>query len=77
LTPPATPLELVMTTSSHGPDPSSSMTWGLHELPLQPTLAALKEAPAAIQGEATSSREAPQHIQHRHLPLTMIGDIDQ
>jgi hypothetical protein len=32
-TPPTTPLELVMTTSVHGPDPSYSMTWGPHEPP--------------------------------------------
>jgi hypothetical protein len=40
-------------------------------------LAAPKEAPTAVEGEVTSSREAPQHIQHRHPPQTMIGDIDQ
>jgi hypothetical protein len=67
----------VMTTLAHSPDPSSSMTWGPHELPPQPTLAAPKEAPAAIEGETTSLREAPRHIQRRHPPKTMIGDIDQ
>jgi hypothetical protein len=67
----------VITTSAHSPDPSSSTTWGPHEPPPQPTPAAPKEAPAAVEGEATSSREAPRHIQHRHPPQTMIGDIDQ
>jgi hypothetical protein len=38
-TPPAAPLESV-TTLAHGPDPSSSMTWGPHEPPPQPMLAA-------------------------------------
>jgi hypothetical protein len=64
----ATPVESVMTTLAHGPDPSSSTTWGLHEPPPQPTPAAPEEAPAIVEGEATSSREAPRHIQHRHLP---------
>jgi hypothetical protein len=32
-TPPAAPLESAMTTSAHGPDPSSSTTWGPHESP--------------------------------------------
>ena len=61
-TPPAAPLEPAMSTSALGPDPSYSTTWGLFEQPPQPTLAAPEEAPAAVEGEATSSREAPQHI---------------
>ena len=36
-----------------------------------------EEAPTAIEGEVTSSREAPWHIQHRHPPQTLIGNIDQ
>jgi hypothetical protein len=70
-------VESMMTTLVHGSDPSSSMTWGLHEPPPQPTPAAPKEAPTAIEGEATSSGEAPWHIQRRHLPQTMIDDINQ
>jgi hypothetical protein len=66
-----------MTILAHGPDPSSFTTWGLHESPPQSTPATPEEAPAAVEGEATSSREAPQHIQHRYLPQTMIVDIDQ
>ena len=73
----AAPVESAMTTSAHGPDPSSSTTWGPHEPPAQPTPAAPEEALAAVEGEATSSREAPQHIQCRHPPQTMIGNIDQ
>jgi hypothetical protein len=56
------PVESAMTTSAHGLDPSSSTTWGPHEPPPQPMPAAPEEAPAAIEGEATSSREAPRHI---------------
>jgi hypothetical protein len=66
-----------MTTLTHDPDPSSSTTWGPHEPPFQPMLAAPEEALAAVEGEAISSREAPRHIQRRHPPQTMIGDIDQ
>jgi hypothetical protein len=62
LTPPAAPLEPAMSTSAHSPDPSSSTTWGPCEQPPQPTSAAPKEAPAAVEGEVTSSREAPRHI---------------
>ena len=75
-TPPATPLEPTMSTLAHGPDLSSSTTWGPCEQPPQPVSAAPEEALAAVEGEATSSREAPRHIQRRHPPQTMIGDID-
>jgi hypothetical protein len=77
MTPPTAPLEPTTTTLAHGPNPSSSTTWDLYEPPPQSSLGAPEEAPVAVEGEATSSREAPQHIQHRHLPQTMIGDIDQ
>ena len=77
LTPPAAPLEPTTSTSAHGPDPSSSTTWGLFEQPPQPASAAPEEALATVEGEVTSSREAPRHIQRRHPPQTMIGDIDQ
>jgi hypothetical protein len=56
------PIESTTTTSAHGPDPSSSTTWGPHEPPPQPTPAAPEEGPATVEGEATSSREAPRHI---------------
>ena len=67
-TPLAAPLEPVTSTSAHGPDPSSSTTWGLFEQLPQPAQTAPEEVPAAVEGEATSSREAPRHIQHRHPP---------
>jgi hypothetical protein len=74
---PFTPLEPATSTLAHDPNPSSSTTWGPYEQPPQPTPAAPKEVPAAVEGEVTSLREAPRHIQHCHLPQTMIGDIDQ
>jgi hypothetical protein len=57
-TPPAAPLKPATSTSAHGLDPSSSTT-GPFKQPPQPALAAPKEAPATVEGEATSSREAP------------------
>jgi hypothetical protein len=72
----ATPVESATTTSAHGPDPSSSTTWGSCEPP-QLALAAPDEAPTIVEGEATSLREAPRHIQCHHPPQTTIGDISQ
>ena len=63
LTPPSAPIEPASTTSAHGPDPSTSTTWGPYEQLPQPALAAPEEAPVAIEGEVTSAREAPWHIQ--------------
>jgi hypothetical protein len=40
-------------------------------------LAAPEEALAAVEGKMTSLREAPQHIQRRHPPQTMIDKNDQ
>jgi hypothetical protein len=57
-TPPAAPLEPATSTSAHGLDPSSS-TIGPFKEPPQPALAAPEEAPAVVDGEVTSSREAP------------------
>jgi hypothetical protein len=68
------PVESAMTTSAHGPDPSSFTTWGLHDSPPQPTPAAPEEAPAAVEGVVTSSREAPWHISRCHLPPTSDHD---
>ena len=62
-TPPlAAPVDLATSTSPHGPVPTSSTTWGpMEQLPQgEPTVP--EEAPAAVEGEATSSREAPRHI---------------
>jgi hypothetical protein len=73
----AAPVESTTTTLAYGPDPSSSTTWGPCEPPPQPALTKPEEAPTVVEGEATSSREAPRHIQCRHPPQTMIGDISQ
>jgi hypothetical protein len=54
-TPPAAPVEPASTTSADGPDPTSSTTWGL----LEPAPAENGGVEAAVEGEATSSREAP------------------
>jgi hypothetical protein len=40
----------VMTTLAHGPDPSSSTTWGLHEPPPQPMPAALEYPQLLLRG---------------------------
>jgi hypothetical protein len=52
-TPPAAPVE--PTTTADGPDPTPSTTWGS----LEPALAETGGVEAAVEGEATSSREAP------------------
>jgi len=77
LTPPAAPLEPATPTSAHGPDPSSSTTWGPCEQPPPHASDTPEEAPAPIDGEVTSSRGASRHIQHCHPPQTIISDIDQ
>ena len=76
-TPLAAPLEPATTTSTHGRDPSSSTTWGPFEQLPQLAPAAPEKAPAAVEGEVTSAREAPLHIQCHHPPQQMLGDIDQ
>jgi hypothetical protein len=63
-TPPTTTTEPTSTTSTYGPGITSSTTWGIVELePVEP-----RGGQAAIEAEANSLREAPQHIQHRHPP---------
>jgi hypothetical protein len=57
-TPPAAPVEPASTTMADGPDPTPSTTWG--QLELAPAETGGVEA--VVEGEATSSREAPQHI---------------
>jgi hypothetical protein len=58
----AAPVESATTTLAHGPDPSSSTTWGPCEPPPQLVPTAPEEAPAVVEGEVTSSMEAPRHI---------------
>jgi hypothetical protein len=72
-TPPAAPVEPASTTTANGPDPTPSTTWG----PLEPAPAKTGGVEATVEGEATSSREAPQHIQRRHPPQQMIGELHE
>ena len=70
-TPLAAPVEPASTTSADGPDPNSSTTWG----PLDSAPAETGGAEDVVEGEATSSREAPQHIQRHHPPQQMIREL--
>ena len=59
------------TTSSDdddGPDPTTSTSRGLIEQVTQPSPAAPEDKLVLVEEEATSTREAPRHIQHRHPP---------
>jgi hypothetical protein len=67
------PVQLASTTMTDGPDPTSSTTWG----PLEPAPAETGGVEATVEGESTSSREAPQHIQRRHPPQQMIGELHE
>jgi hypothetical protein len=55
------------------PDPTPSTTWGSHE----PAPSGTGGVEATVEGEATSSREAPQHIQRHHPPQQMIGELHE
>jgi hypothetical protein len=72
-TPPSAPAEPASTTTADGPNPTTSTTWG----PLEPAPTETGGVEAAIEGEATSSREAPQHIQRCHPPQQMIGVLHE
>jgi hypothetical protein len=72
-TPSVTPVEPASTTTADGPDPTPSTTWG----PLEPAPAETGGFEAAVEGEANSSREAPQHIQRCHLPQQMLGELHE
>jgi hypothetical protein len=72
-TPQVAPVEPASTTTVDGPDPTPSTTWG----PLEPAHAETGGVEAAVEGEATSSREAPQHIQRHHPPQQMIGELHE
>jgi hypothetical protein len=72
-TPSAAPVEPSSTTSAYRPDPTSSTTWG----PLEPAPVEFRGVEAAVEGEVTSSRIAPRHVQHNHPPQQMIGEINE
>ena len=48
-TPTAAPIEPASTTSAHGPDPTTSTSWGLLGQVTQPTPAAHEETPAVVE----------------------------
>ena len=60
-----------------GPDPTKSTSRGLIEQVTQPSPAAPEETPVLVEEEATSTREAPRHIQRRHPPQQMLGDLNE
>ena len=60
-----------------GPDPTTSTSWGPIEHVTQPSPAASEETPVLVEEEATSTREAPLHIQRRHPPQQMLGDLNE
>ena len=68
LPPPALPIGSISTTTAHGPDPSSSTTWGPCDPPPRAVPLVPEEASTAVEGEVTSPREAPRHIQRQHPP---------
>jgi hypothetical protein len=72
-TPPTALVEPTSTTMADGPDPTPSTTWG----PLEPAPTETGGVEAAVEREATSSREAPQHIQRRQPPQQMIGELHE
>ena len=60
-----------------GPGPTSSTSRGPVEQVTQPSPAAPEEALALVEEESTSTREAPRHIQRRHPPQQMLGDLNE
>src|SRR6185369_3921362 len=60
-----------------GSDPTTSTSRGLFEEVTQASPAAPEEAPALVEEEAISTREAPRHIQRRHPPQQMLGDLNE
>jgi hypothetical protein len=71
--PPAAPVEPASTTSADRPNITSSTTWG----PLELELTKPRGYQAIVEGEATSSRNTPRHIQCSHQPQQMIGELHE
>jgi hypothetical protein len=69
-TPLAALVEPTSTTSADGPDPTTSSTWGS----LKPAPAETGGVEVVVDGEATSSRMAPWHVQRNHPPQQMSGE---
>ena len=64
----ADPATSATSSDDDGPDPTTSTSWGPIELVTQASPAAPEETPDLVEEEATSTREAPRHIQRRHPP---------
>ena len=60
-----------------GPVPTTSSSRGPIEEVTQASPAAPEETPDLVEEEATSMREAPRHIQRRHPPQQMLGDLNE
>ena len=60
-----------------GPDPTTSTSRGLFEEVTQASPAAPEETPDLVEGEVTSTQEAPRQIQRRHPPQQMLGDLNE
>ena len=60
-----------------GPDPTTSTSQGPIEQVTQASPVAPEETPDLVEEEATSTREAPRHIQRRHPPQQMLGDLNE
>ena len=60
-----------------GPDPTTSTSRGPIEQVTQASSVAHEETPDLVEEEVTSTREAPRHIQRRHPPQQMLGDLER
>ena len=60
-----------------GPDLTTSTSRGPIEQVTQASPVAPEETPDLVEEEATSTREAPRHIQRRHPPQQMLGDLNE
>ena len=73
LTPLVTPVEPTSTILDNGPNMSTSTSWGSLEL----KGAEPRGVEPAVEGEATSSSNAPCHVQCDHPPQYMIGELHE
>jgi hypothetical protein len=71
-TPPDAPVEPTSMTSDDGPNITSSTIWG----PVEPK-PVVYGGVQAIEGGATSLREAPRHVQHDHPPQQKISELHE
>jgi len=67
----ATPIQTPSSTIDDGPSELFTSTADPAAIPI------VDHEPATIEGEATSVRTAPRHIQRRHPPQQMIGNLNE